>query len=65
MDDEVAGNIEVEVDQDDANRKGKSLGLPELDPDALPSSLVSKYLILECILDFKAYFLQTEAFRFL
>lgn len=64
MADDVAGNIDEEVDQDDNNRKGKSLGLPEIDPDALPSSLVSKYLILECMLDFKAYFLQTEAFRF-
>ena len=30
-------------------RKGKALGLHEIDPDALPSSMVQKYLILDCI----------------
>ena len=27
----------------------KKLGVPELDPDALPSSLLNKYLIFSCI----------------
>ena len=39
--------IENQESKENANRKGRQLGLPELDPDALPSSMVQKYLILD------------------
>ena len=38
--------IEEQEDRENTNRKGKALGLPELDPDALPSSMAQKYLNL-------------------
>lgn len=37
--------IEEQEDRENTNRKGKALGLPELDPDALPSSMAQKYLM--------------------
>eukprot|EP00435_Cladocopium_sp_Y103_P057854 s934_g20.t1 len=37
-------NIEDQTEQDDKKRHMKSMGLPEIDPDALPSSVVGKYL---------------------
>lgn len=36
---------------DDAAALRKKLGIPEVDPDALPSSMVTKYLILNSNLD--------------
>ncbi len=40
--------LEAEEKKQQVNRQGRSLGLPEMDPDALPSSLVEKYLRLDC-----------------
>ena len=40
--------IEDEEKTEDQNRKGRALGLPEIDPDALPSSLANKYWNLCC-----------------
>ena len=44
--DEEMAEIEEQEDRESTNRKGKALGLPELDPDALPSSMAQKYLNL-------------------
>ena len=42
--------MEDDIDRCEAKeeqvRKGKQFGIPEIDPDALPSSLVQKYLTL-------------------
>ena len=36
-------------EEDGANTKTrKALGIPEMDPDALPSALTQKFLILTC-----------------
>lgn len=44
--DEDLEQIEKDEQKEATQRKGRSVGLPEIDPDALPSSLVQKYLIL-------------------
>lgn len=41
--------IDESTEQDEKKRHMKTMGLPEIDPDALPSSVVGKYLILKCI----------------
>ena len=48
-DEEQIEQIEDDENKEEGNRKGKQLGLPEIDPDALPSSMVSKYLNLDCM----------------
>ena len=40
MDDE---EVEEEVKKEEQNSKRRSLGIPELDPDALPSTVASKF----------------------
>lgn len=40
---------EEEVRKEEQNSKRKSLGIPELDPDALPSTVASKFLSLDPI----------------
>lgn len=49
LDDKDMDKIEAQENKEAQNRQGKTLGLPEIDPDALPSSLANKYLILGCI----------------
>jgi hypothetical protein len=46
MDDE---EVEEEVKKEEQNSKRRSLGIPELDPDALPSTVASKFLSLDPI----------------
>ena len=46
LEDEEMEEIEKQESKEATNRKGKTLGLPEIDPDALPSSLAQKYLSL-------------------
>lgn len=52
MEEVAAKDIEATEQGEETNRRGRQLGLPELDPDALPSSSVSKYLNLESITDY-------------
>ena len=40
----------ITPDEIKASQLKKKLGVPELDPDALPSSLLNKYLIFSCIM---------------
>ena len=47
--DEDLDQIEADETREDVKRKGKALGLPEIDRDALPSTMVQKYLILDCM----------------
>ena len=37
-------NVEEEVEKEKQQDARKNLGIPELDPDALPSSYIQKYL---------------------
>lgn len=45
-DDEMEEDIDKCEAKEEQVRKGKQFGIPEIDPDALPSSMVQKYLTL-------------------
>ena len=50
-DDEIPvdeADAENAEDEEKKRSASKAMGLPEIDPDALPSSLAQKYLNLEC-----------------
>ena len=47
LDDSDIDKIEEQESKEATQRKGKQIGLPEIDPDALPSSMVTKYLFLD------------------